>query len=66
MLTSQQIFLAPEELVTLTGYRRRADQIRWLTRKGVPHLVNAKGDPVVCRDALKGPSLPRYELGAVR
>jgi len=59
-------FLSPEELVTLTGYRRRAEQIRWLTQKGVPHLVNARGDPVVCRDALTGIGLPRYELGAVR
>jgi hypothetical protein len=43
-------FLDPDELVTLTGYKRAADQIRWLEEKGVPHMVNRLKRPVVRRD----------------
>ena len=43
-------FLDPAELQTLTGYKRAADQIRWLEDNGVPHHVNRLKRPVVRRD----------------
>lgn len=43
-------FLDADDLVTLTGYKRPADQIRWLERNGVPYTVNRLGRPVVRRD----------------
>lgn len=55
-------FLDPEELQTLTGYKRPADQIRWLEQKGVPHMVNRLNRPVVRRDletAIAEPELGR-------
>jgi len=57
-------FLDASELVTLTGYKRAADQIRWLEERGVPHFVNSRGKPVVRRDMNQAVIEP--ELGEVR
>ena len=43
-------FLDQDDLRTLTGYKRPADQIRWLEENGVPHMVNRLNRPVVRRD----------------
>jgi hypothetical protein len=40
------VFLTPEELRLLTGYRRSSAQIRWLRRHGYRFTVNGLG-PVV-------------------
>lgn len=56
-------FLDPDELQTLTGYKRAADQIRWLEANGVPHMVNRLGRPVVRRDLETAVGEP--ELGPV-
>lgn len=59
-------FLNQEEMICLTGYLRRADQIRWLERSKIPFIINAKGDPVVSSSVLNARPLTRFELGAVR
>ena len=59
-------FPTPEELRHLTGYKRAADQIRWLTVNGIEHFVNALRHPVVPRDAFTKEPLARFTLGAVR
>lgn len=59
------IYLTPEELFTLTGYRRAADQIAWLERNGVPHVVNSRKRPVVRKDMDKT-TVSEPELGPVR
>lgn len=58
-------FLDPDELYTLTGYKRAADQIRWLEREGIPHSVNSRNKPVVRRDPAKAEE-STFELGPVR
>ena len=58
-------FLDEAELVTLTGYKRPADQIRFLEDRGIPHRVNSRNKPVVLRD-LSEPELAPLELGPVR
>ncbi len=60
------LFLDLADLQELTGYKRRADQIRWLRCNGVPHYVNSLGRPVVTRDSLSARPVARFELGAVR
>lgn len=62
---SAVIFLEPAELVVLTGYKRPADQARWLERNRIPFTVNRLGRPVVRRDMDKSP-LAAPELGPVR
>jgi cobyric acid synthase len=58
-------FLSYTDLVVLTGYKRSADQIRWLREKGIPHTVNAKKRPVVRADlGQQAPQAP--QLGMVR
>jgi len=57
-------FLAADELVMLTGYKRAADQIRWLEEHGVPHFVNSQRKPVVRRDMDQAVTEP--QLGEVR
>lgn len=47
-------FLSNEELVTLTGYKVAAYQIRWLAREGIRHWVNRAGRPVVPISAIDG------------
>ena len=59
------MFLTHEDLRILTGYSRHTKQAEWLTRHGIPFRVNARGFPVVERDALK-PSKQVPELGVVR
>lgn len=56
-------FLQPDELLTLTGYKRPADQARWLQEHGIPFLLNRLGRPVVRRDLRAEISEP--ELGPV-
>jgi hypothetical protein len=43
------IWLTPDELVELTGYKQPAAQIRWLRTNGIDHTVNAAGKPKVKR-----------------
>lgn len=40
-------FLDDADLRVLTGYKRAADQIRFLKDRGIKHTVNALGKPVV-------------------
>jgi hypothetical protein len=47
------VFLNKEELRTLTGYVRAADQIRWLESQKLPHFVNKGGAPIVLRSAIE-------------
>lgn len=59
------IYLTPAELETLTGYKRPADQARWLERQGVPFTMNSRGRPVVRKDMDKS-AVTAPELGTVR
>jgi len=43
------MFLEPEEILKLTGYRRHADQRRWLEQHRWRFEVSATGAPVVSR-----------------
>ena len=58
-------FLDDDDLRRLTGYKRPADQARWLERQGVPFTKNARGRPVVRKDMDKT-AVTAPELGAVR
>jgi hypothetical protein len=44
--------LSRDELFELSGYRRPAEQIRWLTKQGIMHFVARDGHPRVVREAL--------------
>lgn len=43
------MFLTPDELQDLTGYKRNADQRAWLSDRGWRFEVSANGRPVVSR-----------------
>lgn len=43
------LFMTPDDLQELTGYRRHADQRRWLTTHGWRFEVSATGKPTVSR-----------------
>ena len=58
-------FLTPADLRQLTGYTKPSKQIEWLRRNGVPHLVNARGHPVVRADLLDKKPLAGFQLGQV-
>lgn len=50
------MFLTPDQLRELTGYRMPAYQVRWLQRNGVRHFVRADGRPSVPVEAVTGPA----------
>jgi hypothetical protein len=56
-------FLDDNDLKRLTGYKRPADQARWLEEHGIPFILNRLGRPVVRRDMQTDVSEP--ELGPV-
>jgi hypothetical protein len=56
-------FLDDGDLLRLTGYKRPADQARWLDDNGYPFVLNRLGRPVVRRDNSKALSEP--ELGPI-
>lgn len=43
-------FLSPEEVETLTGYKRASDQHTWCANNDVHAWLNAKGECIVPRD----------------
>jgi hypothetical protein len=44
--------LSQTELIELSGYRRAAEQIRWLTQAGIEFFIGRDGRPRVIRAAL--------------
>ena len=48
------MFLTPQELATLTGFSRKANQIAQLRQMGIPFFVNGSGRPIVTRAAVEG------------
>ena len=41
--------LTPEEMQSITGCARRADQVAWLISEGWAHVRNRAGEPIVGR-----------------
>ncbi|MGY2277403.1 DUF4224 domain-containing protein [Pseudomonas monsensis] len=48
------MFLTPEEVANLTGYKRPAAQIRWLTAERYGFAVGGDGHPKVLRQVVIG------------
>lgn len=46
------MFLTPDELHALTGYRRHSEQRKCLDRNAIPYFVAASGRPVVLKENL--------------
>ncbi|MCP1675663.1 hypothetical protein J2T57_002813 [Natronocella acetinitrilica] len=44
------MLLSDDEIQSLTGYIRAADQRRWLDRNGYRYALGARGKPKVARD----------------
>lgn len=58
------MFLTPDEIADLTGYRQASKQITMLNKQGVPFHVNAAGHPKVARAVIEGrykPSRPEKD-----
>jgi len=47
--------LTPQQLIDLTGYRRKSKQVQALRQMGVRHFVRPDGRPVVDDSALQSP-----------
>ena len=47
-----QIFLTPNEITLLTGYKRKTDQRKQLQHLGISFYVNKFGHPVVVKESL--------------
>ena len=60
------MLLTPEQVVQLTGRRKKSLQIAWLKENKIPHYVNAEGHPQVLSTMLPVAHLSDFELGEVR
>lgn len=47
------LFLTPEELQELTGYKRRSEQTRWLRSYSIPFALDRWGRPRVLRSEIE-------------
>lgn len=56
-----QTFLTADELVALTGRKRKGHQIEALRQQGIPFYVSAIGRPVVVRSVLTGGTTAQAE-----
>lgn len=54
-MPAESLTLTPAEVAELSGYRRPAEQIRWLTQAGVAFFIGRDGRPRVIRAALVQP-----------
>jgi hypothetical protein len=77
MSATPDLFLNSDELHALTGYRRGAEQLAWLRKRGWRFETNAAGAPRVARayferrmvgEAATAPPGPpaRHNFGALR
>ncbi len=62
------MFLTPDEISELTGYKQRSRQITWLRRYGIRVYVTRVGEPRVLRSDLeaKPKKAQKPDLDAVR
>lgn len=58
-------FLDEQDIRKLTGRVKRALQVEFLRREGIPFRLNDKGELVVRRSLAEKP-LPEFDLGPVR
>ena len=56
------MFLSPDQIRELTGYKTPRCQIAWLVRNGVKHWIAATGRPVVPKSAIDGGGSPDQEF----
>lgn len=47
------LFLNPDELVLLTGFRRKGRQVEQLRQMGIAFYINGCGRPVVARTSIE-------------
>ena len=67
------MFLTPEEMAQLTGYKRHGKQIEALRQMGIVCRVNPAGRPIVARAGIEGaqaaapaPAGRRWQSGKVK
>ncbi|WP_445494646.1 DUF4224 domain-containing protein [Photorhabdus sp. SF281] len=51
---SDPIYLTDIELFSITGFKQKSQQIKWLISNHVHHYVNRLGKPIVIRTTITG------------
>ncbi|MCP5244819.1 MAG: DUF4224 domain-containing protein [Burkholderiales bacterium] len=63
-------FLDKQDLIELTGCKRKSDQVEWLRSQGIMFYVNKAGRPAVPKSAVNGGETKsandEWEPGVVR
>ncbi len=54
-----KMFLSPDELTELTGYKQPKRQVAWLRQQGISLYVAANGRPKVLRSTLENATVNR-------
>lgn len=58
--------LTPQQVVQLTGRKKKSLQVAWLKTHKIPHYLNAAGYPQVFESLVPAKHLGEFELGEVR
>lgn len=51
------MYLSPQEIVELTGFKHRKKQVTHLTKQGIPFIVDRFGNPKVMYSSLENMGL---------
>lgn len=57
--------LTPQQVVQLTGRKKKSQQVQWLKDNKIPHYVSASGYPQVFESLVPAKHLGEFELGEV-
>ena len=57
--------LTREQMVQLTGRKKKSLQVVWLKANKIPHYLNANGDPQVFESLVPAKHADTFELGEV-
>ena len=57
--------LTPQQIVQLTGRKKKSLQVEWLVANKIPHYLNAAGYPQVFESLVPAKHAGEFELGEV-
>ena len=57
--------LTPQQVVQLTGRKKKSLQVAWLKQQKIPYYLNAAGYPQVFESLVPAKHLGEFELGEV-
>ncbi|RUT66825.1 hypothetical protein CKG00_10830 [Morganella morganii] len=61
---SEPLYLTDDELITLTGFKIKSCQVKWLRENHIHHYINKLGKPIVIRSKFTGQYYQQADIEA--